>query len=123
MTKKLFLSGLAGFVTYYLLGWLAYGILFTENTTGEEPLIFIALGCLFYTLIFAVLFTCWTDITTFSAGLKVGAVLGLLYALNWYFFMFIGTFDLMYFLKEMVTNIVMSALTAGVVAYVGGKVT
>lgn len=60
---------------------------------------------------------------TFSAGLKVGAVLGLLYALNWYFFMFIGTFDLMYFLKEMVTNIVMSALTAGVVAYVGGKVT
>jgi hypothetical protein len=36
--------------------------------------------------------------------------------------MFIGTFDLMYFLKEMVTNIVMSALTAGVVAYVGGKV-
>ena len=123
MTKKLFLSGLAGFVTYYLLGWLAYGILFTENTTGEEPLIFIALGCLFYALIFAVLFTCWTDITTFSTGLKVGAVLGLLYALNWHFFMFIGTFDLMYFLKEMVTNIVMSALTAGVVAYVGGKVT
>jgi hypothetical protein len=36
--------------------------------------------------------------------------------------MLTGSFDLMYFLKEMVTNIVMSALTAGVVAYVGGKV-
>ena len=122
MTKKIFLSGLAGFVTYYLLGWLAYGILFTENTTGEESLIFIALGCLFHALIFAVLFTCWADITTFSSGLKVGAVLGLLYALSWYFFMLTGSFDLMYFLKEMVTNIVMSALTSGVVAYVGGKV-
>jgi hypothetical protein len=34
MTKQLFLSGIAGFVVYFLLGWLAYGILFTEETTG-----------------------------------------------------------------------------------------
>jgi len=37
--------------------------------------------------------------------------------------MFTGSFDLMYFLKEMVTNIVMSALTDGVVDIVNGKVT
>ena len=105
------------------MGWLAYGILFRENTTGEESLLFIALGCLFYTFIFAVIFTRWANITTFSTGLKAGAVLGLLYALSCYFFMFTGSFDLMYFLKEMVTNIVMSALTDGVVDIVNGKVT
>jgi len=65
----------------------------------------------------------WANITTFSTGLKAGAVLGLLYALSWYFFMFTGTFDLMYFLKEMAINIVMSALTPGVVDIVNGKVT
>ncbi len=56
MTKQLFLSGIAGFVVYFLLGWLAYGILFTEETTGEESMLFIALGCLFYAFVYATIF-------------------------------------------------------------------
>ena len=72
MTKQLFLSGIAGFVVYFLLGWLAYGILFTEETTGEESMLFIALGCLFYAFVYATIFTRWANISTFSTGLKAG---------------------------------------------------
>jgi len=77
MTKKLFLSGIIGAIVYYFLGWLVYGILFTENTTGEESMLYIALGCLFYAFIYATIFARWVNITTFSSGLKAGAILGL----------------------------------------------
>ena len=122
MTKKLFFSGIIGAIFYFVLGWLVYGILFTENTTGEESMLYIALGCLFYAFIYAVIFTRWANITTFSTGLKAGAVLGLLYGLSWYFFFLKGDFDFIYFLKEILINVVMSALTGGVIAYVIGKV-
>lgn len=121
MTKQLFLSGIEGFVVYFLLGWLAYGILFTEETTGEESTLFIALGCLFYTFIYATIFTRWANISTFSTGLKAGAILGLLYQLSWEFFMTTGAIDVLPFLKSLIINVLMTALMAGVVAYVNGK--
>ena len=121
MTKQLFLSAIAGFVVYFLLGWLAYGILFTEETTGEESMLFIALGCLFYAFVYATIFTRWANIATFSTGLKAGAILGLLYELSWKFFMTTGTIDVLPFLKSLIINVLMTALMAGVVAYVNGK--
>lgn len=121
MTKQLFLSGIAGFVVYFLLGWLAYGILFTEETTGEESMLFIALGCLFYAFLYATIFTRWANISTFSTGLKAGAILGLLYELSWKFFMTTGAIDVLPFLKGLIINVLMTALMAGVVAYVNGK--
>ena len=121
MTKQLFLSGIAGFAVYFLLGWLAYGILFTEETTGEESMLFIALGCLFYAFVYATIFTRWANIATFSTGLKAGAILGLLYELSWKFFMTTGAIDVLPFLKSLIINVLMTALMAGVVAYVNGK--
>jgi len=48
--KNLLVSGIAGSVAYFLLGWLFYGILFTSlfTTGGEENLLFIYIGCLAY---------------------------------------------------------------------------
>lgn len=122
MTKKLFLSGIIGAIVYFLLGWLFYGILFTENTSGEESMLFIGLGCLFYAFIYATIFSRWANITTFSAGLRAGAILGLLYALSWYFFFVKGDFDYLNFIKEILINIAMSAILGSVIAYVIGKV-
>lgn len=122
MTKKLFLSGITGFVVYFLLGWLAYGILFTEDTTGEESLLFIALGCLFYAFIYATIFTRWANITTFTTGLKAGAILGLLYELSWSFFFTSGTIEIFPFIKGILIGVVLTSLMAGVIAYVNGKV-
>ena len=122
MTKKLFLSGIIGAIVYYFLGWLVYGILFTENTTGEESMLYIALSCLFYAFIYATIFARWANITTFSSGLKAGAILGLLYALSWHFFHLQGDFDFLNFLKDILINVVMNALIGVVIAYVIGKV-
>jgi hypothetical protein len=34
MFKKILLSGIIGAVVYFLLGWLAYGILLADKSTG-----------------------------------------------------------------------------------------
>ena len=51
MTSKSFiLSAIAGTVTYFLLGWLFYGILFPDfypKEGGEDSLAFIFMGCFF----------------------------------------------------------------------------
>jgi len=35
MTKKILLSGIVGTIVYYLLGWLVYGFILPEKSTGE----------------------------------------------------------------------------------------
>ena len=57
MNKKSFLlSTLTGTITYFLLGWLFYGILFPDLYPPSEQcqtsLVFIFLGGLFYVSIF-----------------------------------------------------------------------
>jgi hypothetical protein len=52
MTKKILISGLVGTLAYFFLGWLVYGIILTESKTGEESMLFIFLGCLFFSFIF-----------------------------------------------------------------------
>ncbi|MEJ6624610.1 MAG: hypothetical protein QNL42_00710, partial [Flavobacteriaceae bacterium] len=110
-------------IVYYLLGWLVYGILFPDLATGEESPLFIFLGCLFYAFIFAVIFTCWTNISTFSTGFNAGLIVGVLYAMSYPFFMISGSgsFDFIPFLKEIVIGGLMTAALAGATAFVIGK--
>lgn len=122
MTKKLFLSGIVGSIVYFLSGWLAYGVLFTEGTTGEESMLYIALGCIFYTFIYAAIFTRWANISTFKSGFKAGVILGGLHALSMHFFFLTGDFNFMFFIKDLIINIIMTAFMAGVVGYVCGKI-
>jgi hypothetical protein len=76
---------------------------------------------LFNAFVYATIFTRWANISTFSTGLKAGAILGLLYELSWKFFMTTGAIDVLTFLKGLIINVLMTALMAGVVAYVNGK--
>ena len=121
MTKNLLFSGIAGAIVYYLLGWLVYGILFPDLTTGEESPLGILLGCLFYAFIFAVIFTRWANIATFKIGFYAGFTLGMLYALSWYFFAYNGYFNLIDFIKEIVIGSFITALLGGTVGFVNGK--
>ena len=79
-TKNFLISGLAAFVVNFLLGWLFYGILFQDlyPNQGEENMIFIALGCLFFGFVIAYVFTVVASIKSASEGFKVGAIFGLL---------------------------------------------
>lgn len=88
-TKSFLLSGIVGAIVYFLLGWLFYGVLFTELHGDSEPCMWmIALGCLFMALLIALIYNRWANISTFSTGLKAGFVIGLLYSLSMNFFMY-----------------------------------
>ena len=79
MNKNVLITGIAGTIVYYLLGWLVYGYLFPEMTTGEVSPLSIFLGCLFYMFIYVIIFVRWAHVTNFKAGFRGGLTLGLLY--------------------------------------------
>jgi len=123
MNKSLLFSGVVGTIVYYLLGWLVYGVIFPDLAGGEQNPLFILLGCLFYAFIFAVLFSRWTSIRKFSSGFNAGLILGVLYAVSFYFFKISegGSFDIQPFLKEIVIGGLMTGITSGAIALVIGK--
>lgn len=121
MTKNLLFSGIAGTIVYYLLGWLVYGFLFPELATGDESPLGIFLGCLFYSFIYAVIFTRWASIATFKTGFYAAFTLGLLYALCWYSFAFNGHYEVMDFIREILIGSLMTAFMGGTVGFVNGK--
>lgn len=123
MNKSLLYSGVVGTIVYYLLGWLVYGVIFPDLAGGEQNPLFILLGCLFYAFIFAVMLSRWTSISKFSSGFNAGLILGVLYAVSFYFFKISegGSFDIQPFLKEIVIGGLMTGITSGAIALVIGK--
>ena len=121
MTKKILLSGIVGTIVYYLLGWLVYGFILPEKSTGEESMLFIFLGCLFYAFLIAYVFCRLAQLTSFKTGLTAGLVMGILYAMVWYFFMN-WEFKPIALIEEIIIGGLMTAVLGGAVAYVNGKV-
>ena len=135
--KKILLAGIAGAVVYFLLGWLFYGILLmnfmTENAgsaTGvaKEPMLMwaLALGDLFWGFLLAVIFGSWTNIRTWLAGAKAGAIIGLLMGAGIDLMMY-GTSNLYNctaLVADVIVVIIMTAIAGAVVAVIlgsGGK--
>jgi len=88
--KTFVLTSLAGFVVYYILGVLFYGLLFTDIYPKEQNLmstVFIASGSLFTALAYTYILS-KAQVNTFTSGLVLGFVLGLLYAISMNFFMY-----------------------------------
>ena len=121
MTKKILLSGIVGTIVYYLLVWLVYGFILPEKSTGEESMLFIFLGCLFYAFLIAYVFCKLAQLTSFKTGFTAGLVMGILYAMVWYFFVN-WEFKPMAIIEEIIIGGLMTAVLGGAVAYVNGKV-
>jgi len=132
-TNKMLLSGVAGGVAFFLLGFLLYGVLlmkFFEANAGtatgvmKEPMEWWALilGNLMWGLLLAVVFARWANISTFVTGLKAGAIIGLLVGLSFDLTMY-GTANLSN-LTGMIADVVvftaMSAVAGGIVGLVLG---
>ncbi len=88
MNKKFMLSGLAGGVASYLMGWLMYGILFKDTLAGmagPEPakmlevpnMLPLLVGNMFMGFFIAYIFNNLANITTMMGGLTTGAIIGL----------------------------------------------
>ena len=122
--KSFFLSGIAGTVIYFLLGFLFYGLLFTDiyPEDAEKSMLFIFLGCLFYAFAFALIFSRWAHISTFDSGAKAGFLIGLLWAFSMSFFMYAskGALD-SNFAMLVGIDAVSAAIMGGVIALVIGK--
>jgi hypothetical protein len=88
MRTKFYLSGLAGSVVFFLLGWFVYEILlmnfYTANTYQYEGLMMatpkiwvLVLSILVQGFFLAFLFERWAGISTFKGGLIAGLITGL----------------------------------------------
>lgn len=122
--KNFVVAGIVGGIIDFLLGWVFYGMLFTniypqnENTKLE----FIFLGCMTFGFFISLIFTKWAGITNTISGLKAGAVIGLFYGLSMNFFMYSSQpVDYQILGLDTVVNILMGAGVGAAVALVLGK--
>jgi len=121
MTKKNLLSGIVGTVVYYLLGWLVYGLILTDKSSGESSLTFIFLGCLFYAFTIAYIYAKLAQISSLKAGFNAGVVIGVLFSLSWYFFMY-AEFNIRELIEEVIVGGLMTGILGGVIAFVNKKI-
>jgi hypothetical protein len=90
---------------------------------GGESMLFIFLGCLFYALVFSLIYSRWAGVSTFKSGAVIGFILGTLYASSMSFFMASssGTLDTERFITEILIGMVTTGLMGGVIAWTIGK--
>jgi len=126
MTSKSFiLSSIAGTITYFLLGWLFYGMLFTEiypNEGSTDSVIFIFFGCVFYAILFSYILSRLGNINTFRKGINTGLLLGFLYTLSMNFFMYSSqTLIINNFFIDILVGTLSTGIMSGFIGYVFGK--
>jgi len=133
-TNKLAFATLAGALTAFILGYALYGVLlvgFFEANAGsatgvmkESPsLIPIALGQVAGALLLALVIQRWGGSQSMAGGAKVGALFGLLIALNYDLTMFGASniSNLTSTLVDPLVSVVITAVTGAVIGLVLGK--
>ena len=94
-TKKFLIGTVVGGITYFILGYLFYGLLFMDYFNGNlgsatgvyrtDDLIWwsLLLGNFAGAGLLTYIFLMWAHISTFKSGLRAGTVIGLLMTLSW----------------------------------------
>ncbi len=123
-TNKILLGGLAGGVAYFFLGWLVYGILLgsvfeSPAAVAKDPMEMwaMALSCLLFGLLLALIFGRWANISTFMTGAQAGALIGALVAawVDFSMFSMYNFVSLQQVLIDIVVAAVVAAITGGIV--------
>lgn len=132
MNAKTLIAAMLGGISSFLLGGFLYGFLFRSTLEGlagsatnvwrpnDEIILWaLLLGNLIIGYLVAFIFTNWAGISTFTGGLKAGAIIGGLYALGFDLLSY-GTsqvFQLGGALLDVGLSIVIWALSSGVVGW------
>ncbi len=135
MNSRVFVAALVGAIVYFLLGWLFYGFLLndfyaahslTKYYIGLEKMppnfIGIFASGLAYTLLLAIIFGYWSDISTVKNGAIAGTAIGLLFALSadlgiWSMYNLIGR---QVVVADVLVNALMGAIIGTVIAMILG---
>jgi hypothetical protein len=126
-TKNFLVSGIAGGIADFLLGWLFYGMIFIDSfpqpEEGNNSMVMIFLGCLTFGLFMAYIFTKWAQITTASTGAKAGATISLFIALAMNFFNLAmdSSSTMQTAALDVAIAVVMGAIIGAVIGVVNGK--
>jgi hypothetical protein len=134
--KKRIMATLAGFVVFFLMGWLMYGMLlmnfFMDNAgsatgvyRGDAEMVWwaLALGNLLQAYLLVYIFGKWANITTFVGGLKTGATIGLILGYGYDLTMY-GTSNISNLTATLVDPLVvavMMGVSGGAIGAVLGK--
>jgi hypothetical protein len=134
--QKRIVATLAGFVVYFMLGFILYGILLMDffathagTATGvmrtDEEMIWWALivGNIVQAYLLVYIFGNWANITTFGGGLKAGATVGFIMALGMNLNMYgtMNTMTLPGVVADAAVLATMMGLTGGVIGWVLGR--
>lgn len=130
-TNKILMAGIAGGLTFFLLGWLFYGVLLMDfmaansgNIAGlhKEPMEMWALilGNLAWGFLFAIIMGCWSSGLSMGKGLCRGAIIGLLAAtyMDMVMFATTNTTTLTCVLVDMAVMTIMGAISGAIVTLV-----
>jgi len=131
--SKLLIAGIGGGVTFFLLGWLLYGMLLMDffgkqsivnvmRPDGEMVWWALILGNLVLGVFLAYIFMRWASIKTFMSGLGGGAVIGgfLAVSMNLSYYGTSAMMTLTGHIADMAVYTIMMAITGGVVGWLLG---
>ncbi len=133
-TNRILLAGIAGGVTFFLLGFLVYGMLLmkffaanqgtAQGVMKDPPEMWaLAVGNLAWGFLLAIIFGRWAGIKTFGTGARAGIVIGALMSAT-YNFNALGTTNittLTAVLVDIVVFALMNAIIGGVVGAMLGR--
>ncbi len=127
-TNKILVAGLIGGIFAFFFGWLVFGLLFPDLMKiplegfmkPEADMVMWAMfvSNLLWGLLMAYIFVQWANISTWMAGAKAGATLGLLISAAYDFGFFAMTN--MFTLNSMLIDIVVNTLYVGILGAVVG---
>lgn len=135
-SKKRILATLAGFVTLFLLGWIFYGMLLvdfyaanTGSATGvmrsDMDMVWWALvvGNILQAYLLVYIFSKWTTVNTFGAGLQAGITIGLIlgFAMNLTMYSTSNIMNLTAALVDPLVSAAMIGIAGGVIGMVIGR--
>ncbi|TGD59863.1 hypothetical protein [Flavobacterium humi] len=122
--KNFFIAGIVGGIVDFLLGWILYGMIFTDIYPQNEhtKLHFIFLGCMTFGFFISYLYIRWAGITTPKIGLATGLIIGFFNSLAMNFFMYSSMeFNMQNMLSDIFASIIIGGGVGGAVAFVNGK--
>jgi len=133
-SNKILFGGIAGGVSFFLLGWLIYGILLMEYSMANynqcaarpmEGMVWWAmiLSNLAFGFLLAIVFN-WTNTHGIIAGAKVGGILGLMMAFSMDLSVYSMSTTFLHVsavFVDIIVYAVMSAIVGAVVGLVMGK--